>query len=166
MRFDEAHRPWQDTLTEQNIHIFGDAQNKLKTGNKWELISSLRTALCERENLDAAMCAEIERELIEREKLMSTGIGEQMAIPHAVVPQACKFMTECAILPDGIDFESIDGTPAYIVVMLVAPKSALGEHLKVMASIAKVFYSAETRKRVISAPTPAAVLAAIKAAAG
>lgn len=158
---------WQDTLTEQNIHIVGaGTASVLQTGNKWELISSLHKALCERENLDAGMCAEIEHELIEREKLMSTGIGEQMAIPHAVVPHACKFMTECAILPSGIDFESIDGTPANIVVMLVAPKSALGEHLKVMASIAKVFYSAETRQRVISATTPAAALAAIKAAAG
>lgn len=158
---------WQDTLTEQNIHIVGRAPNsQLKTGNKWELIASLHAALCEREILDAAMCTEIERELIEREKLMSTGIGEQMAIPHAVVPSACKFMTECAILPDGIDFESIDGTPANIVVMLVAPKSALGEHLKVMASIAKVFYSAETRKSVISAATPAAALAAIRSAKG
>lgn len=166
MRFDEAHRPWQDTLTEQNIHIVDRSSSGLKAGNKWELISSLHTALCTREKLDAAMCAEIEHELIEREKLMSTGIGEQMAIPHAVVPHAEKFMTECAILPAGIDFESIDGTPAFVVVMLVAPKSALGEHLKVMASIAKVFYSAETRKRVISAQTPSAVLAAIKAAAG
>ncbi len=161
-----AHRSWQDTLTEQNIHIVDGASTGLTAGNKWELIAGLHKALCERENLDAAMCAEIERELIEREKLMSTGIGEQMAIPHAVVPHADKFMTECAILPRGIDFESIDGTPAYIVVMLVAPKSALGEHLKVMASIAKVFYSAETRQRVISAATPAEALAAIKSAAG
>lgn len=164
MPFDETHRPWQETLTEQNIHIIDSASTGLKAGNKWELISSLHKALCARENLDAAMCAEIEKELIEREKLMSTGIGEQMAIPHAVVPHAEKFMTECAILPAGIDFESIDGTPANIVVMLVAPKSALGEHLKVMASIAKVFYAAETRRRVISAGTPAAALAAIKAA--
>ena len=157
---------WQDTLTEENIHIVDGSSTAFKTGNKWELISSLREALCSREKLDPSMCTEIERELMEREKLMSTGIGEQMAIPHAVVPQACKFMTECAILPGGIDFESIDGTPAYIVVLLVAPKSALGEHLKVMASIAKVFYSAETRQRVISSQTPAAALAAIKAAAG
>ena len=166
MQVDGAHPPWQDTLTEQNIHIVDPVSAGLKAGNKWELIASLHAALCTREKLDAAMCAEIERELIEREKLMSTGIGEQMAIPHAVVPHAEKFMTECAILPSGIDFESIDGTPAYIVVMLVAPKSALGEHLKVMASIAKVFYSADTRQRVISAKTPAEALAAIRAAAG
>ena len=151
---------WQDSLTEQQIHLMDSATNK------WELIQNLSKALCEREKLDRESRAEIEHELIEREKLMSTGIGEQMAIPHAVVQRAPKFMTECAIVRNGLDFESIDGSPAYIVVLLVAPKSALQEHLKVMASIAKVFYNADTRQRVIAATSAAEVLNAIRSAAG
>jgi mannitol/fructose-specific phosphotransferase system IIA component (Ntr-type) len=93
---------------------------------------------------------------------MSTGIGEQMAIPHAVIPHADRFMTECAIIKNGIDFESIDGSKAFVVVMLVAPKSALQEHLKVMGSIAKVFYKVETRQRVIAAKTAEEALAVIR----
>ena len=167
---------WQDLLNEQNIHLIDGATNPggpLKEGailspvtatDKWDLIRSLHKALCIRENLDAALAAEIEKELIDREKLMSTGIGEQMAIPHAVIPGACRFMTECAIIKDGLDFDSIDGSKAYVVVMLVAPKSALQEHLKMMASIAQVFYKAETRQKVIAASTAAEALAIIRAA--
>lgn len=84
-----------------------------------------------------------------------------MAIPHAVVAGACNLMTQCAILPEGIEFESIDGSKAHIVVLLVAPKSALQAHLKVMASIARVFYRAEARAQVIAAKTPAEALKAI-----
>lgn len=154
---------WIDTLTTENIHIVPGGQTNIRTANKWELIDSLKDALCSRERLEACLVSEIERELIAREKLMSTGIGEQMAIPHAVASGVERFMTEMAILKDGIDFESIDGTRTYIVVLLVAPKSALQEHLKVMASIAQVFYKAESRKKVIAAATAAEVLAAIKA---
>lgn len=167
---------WQDSLNEQNIHLIDGQTNPggpLKEGvilspvtanDKWELIHSLHKALCIREKLEPALAAEIEKELIEREKLMSTGIGEQMAIPHAVIPGACKFMTECAIIKNGLDFDSIDGSKAYVVVMLVAPKSALQEHLKMMASIAQVFYKAETRQKVIAAATAAEALEIIRGA--
>jgi mannitol/fructose-specific phosphotransferase system IIA component (Ntr-type) len=162
----DAPGPWQDSLSEESIHIVDTARpSPISVANKWELIKTLHAALCKRENLAEEVKLEIMWELMAREKLMSTGIGEQMAIPHAVIPSACRFMTECAILKDGIDFESIDGTKAFVVVMLVAPKSALHEHLKVMASIAKVFYKAETRQRVIAATTPAEALAAIRAGA-
>jgi mannitol/fructose-specific phosphotransferase system IIA component (Ntr-type) len=93
---------------------------------------------------------------------MSTGIGEQMAIPHAVVAEADRFMTECAIVRDGVEFESIDNTKAYIIVMLVAPKSALQGHLKVMAEIARVFYRAEVRQKVIDAASAAEVLEIVR----
>lgn len=153
---------WIDTLTTENVHIVPGDRTPIRTTNKWELIESLKDALCRREKLDASLVAEIDRELIAREKLMSTGIGEQMAIPHAVVSGAGRFMTEMAVIKDGIDFESIDGTRTFIVVLLVAPKSALHEHLKVMASIAQVFYKPEARQKVIAASTAAEVLAAIK----
>lgn len=165
MRFDSAHRPWRESLAEQNIHIVTpNADSGIATTDKWALIDSLHRALCKRENVDEAMCAEIRRELIERERLMSTGIGEQMAIPHAVVSGVDRFMTQCAIIRDGLEFESIDGSRTYIVVMLVAPKSGLQEHLKVMAEIARVFYRAETRQKCIGASTPAEVLEIIRGA--
>ncbi|AFM12489.1 PTS sugar transporter subunit IIA [Turneriella parva] len=166
MQPDEGYRPWRESLTEANIHIIS-AQNpgNFDLTDKWTLLNGLRKALCEREQVSAELCAEIEHELLAREKLMSTGIGEQMAIPHAVIAGACKLMTQCAILPEGIEFESIDGSKAHIVVMLVAPKSALQAHLKVMASIAKVFYRAEARAKVIASKTPAEALAAIMSVA-
>ena len=165
MGSDTAHLPWRESLTLENIHVVGGASlSPIDVTDKWTLIESLKNALVTREKLDAVLVAEIEKELMEREKLMSTGIGEQMAIPHAVVPHSNRFMTECAIVKGGIDFDSIDGTKAFVVVMLVAPKSALQEHLRVMASIAQVFYNAATRHRVIAATTPAEVLEIIRAA--
>ncbi|MBS0616873.1 MAG: PTS sugar transporter subunit IIA [Spirochaetes bacterium] len=156
---------WRESLLPQNIHVVTrENSGALRLTDKWELIESLRQALCARERVTAALAAEIKTELVARERLMSTGIGEQVAIPHAVVPGTDRFMTECVIVRDGIDFESIDSSKTFIVVMLIAPKSALQEHLKVMASIAKVFYRAQTRAAIIAAKTPEEVLKIINAA--
>ncbi|MBV6493972.1 MAG: hypothetical protein LDLANPLL_01996 [Turneriella sp.] len=161
---------WESTLREEGIHIFEPGANllalpngvSLNTADKWVLIETLCDALCTRENLDSALTQKIKNEMHEREKLMSTGIGEQMAIPHAVIPAACHFMTECVIIKDGLDFESIDGSKAFIVVMLVAPKSALQEHLQIMASIARIFYEAPTREKFIAAQTASEALRIIR----
>lgn len=156
---------WRESLSENCIHLVTPGNpGRLDVTDKWTLISSMHRALCEREGIQGGLCSEIEKELMERERLMSTGIGEQMAIPHAVVAEADRFMTECAIIRDGIEFESIDNTKAFIVVMLVAPKSALQGHLKVMAEIARVFYRAETRQKVIAAASAAEVLEAVRSA--
>lgn len=154
---------WRESLSENCIHLVTPGNSgRLDITDKWTLISSLQRSLCEREGIQGALCSEIEKELFERERLMSTGIGEQMAIPHAVVAGVDRFMTECAIIREGLEFESIDGTKAYIIVLLVAPKSALQDHLKVMAEIARVFYRAETRQKVISATSAAEVLEAVR----
>lgn len=154
---------WRETLTESAIHIAEPgAAGALRLADKWTLIDSLHRALCLREQLTEPLCAEIINELNARERLMSTGIGEQMAIPHAVVPGCDRFMTECAIIRQGIDFDSIDNGKVYIVVMLVAPKSALQEHLKVMAEIARVFYQPEIRQKVIAAPDAAEIVRLIR----
>ncbi|HRP69542.1 MAG TPA: PTS sugar transporter subunit IIA [Turneriella sp.] len=171
MHNDGSFHRWQDALTEQNIHLLESNTSPLAlpTGvvidaqNKWTLIESLCTALCTREKLDATISSAIHKELIAREKLMSTGIGEQMAIPHAVIPEACRFMTECVIIKNGLDFDSIDTHKAYIVVLLVAPKAALQEHLQVMASIARVFYKVEARTQFIAARTATDALQIVRA---
>lgn len=156
---------WRETLSENCIHLATPGNpGRIDTSDKWTLIQSLQRALCEREGIGAGLCSDIEKELVARERLMSTGIGEQMAIPHAVVAEADRFMTECAIVRDGVEFESIDNTKAYIIVMLVAPKSALQGHLKVMAEIARVFYRAEVRQKVIDAASAAEVLEIVRQA--
>lgn len=156
---------WRASLSEDCIHLVAPGYTGiLDTSDKWKLIDSLHRALCTRERITSPLCEEIREELIAREKLMSTGIGEEMAIPHAVVAGAERFMTECAVLREGIDFDSIDHAKAFIVVMLVAPKSALQEHLKVMAEIARVFYRPEIRSKVIAAGSAREVLEIVRTA--
>ncbi|MCS6971760.1 MAG: PTS sugar transporter subunit IIA [Turneriella sp.] len=157
---------WLDLLTEDKIHIATRSQPQgLDLTDKWTLIRSLYRALCQHEGLNPAVCGCIEEELFARERQMSTGIGEQMAIPHAVVAQTDRFLTRCAILPEGIDFDSIDSSPAYIVVLLIAPKALLHEHLKIMAEIARIFYPQKTREKVIAARNPGEALSILRQAA-
>jgi PTS system nitrogen regulatory IIA component len=81
---------------------------------------------------------DVERVLVERESLQSTGIGEGVAIPHGALPQ---LDTQCAallIVPDGVPFDAIDEAKVTILFAVIGPKRATGEHLKTLARVSRL----------------------------
>lgn len=76
--------------------------------------------------------------LIEREKVVSTGIGNGVAIPHAKSANVRDIVISMARVAGGINFESLDGQPVYIVFMLLGPQEAAGLHVKLLARIARL----------------------------
>jgi len=91
--------------------------------------------------------------LIEREHLGSTGIGDGVAIPHGKLNGVEHPVTSFGKSKDGLDFESMDGHPAYLFFLLVAPENASGVHLQVLAKIAKMLKSSAFRKKLMEAST-------------
>src|SRR4051812_48254017 len=77
----------------------------------------------------------IERLLAERERLQSTGIGDGVAIPHTSLEAAGRRAAALVICPRGIPFDAIDGGAVNIVLGVIGPKDATGEHLRVLARI-------------------------------
>jgi len=76
--------------------------------------------------------------LLEREKLGSTGIGQNIAVPHAKSEEAKNLVLGVGISEKGVDFEALDGDPVNIIFMVIAPIDATGLHLKVLARIARL----------------------------
>ena len=76
--------------------------------------------------------------LMQREKLGSTGIGHGIAIPHGKLPKLEKLFGLFARLDRPIDFESLDGQPVDLVFLLLAPEGAGADHLKALASVARL----------------------------
>lgn len=76
--------------------------------------------------------------LLEREKLGSTGIGQGIAIPHAKTDQAAEVIAAFGLSKRGVQFDALDGEPAYIFFLLVAPPDAAGLHLKALARISRL----------------------------
>jgi PTS system nitrogen regulatory IIA component len=100
--------------------------------------------------------------VLEREKLGSTGIGQGIAIPHAKTEQINDIVCALGISQNGIDFDSLDGEPVYIVFLVLAPTKSIGQHLKTLAKIARLLKDKVFRNALRNAKSPSEALKIIK----
>lgn len=101
-------------------------------------------------------------QLLERERLGSTGLGHGIALPHARmkdIDQACGALIR---LEAGIDFDAIDGQPVDLVFGLLVPHEATQEHLQLLARLASLFSNAEFRGQLREASDAEAFMAIIR----
>ena len=94
-----------------------------------------------------------------REKSVSTGLAHGLAVPHG--SRGLRARRRCGVwgsLPDGIPFESADGKPARLVILLVIPANSFQQHVGTLAGIARLSRNEELRERVFNAKTTASVL--------
>ena len=87
--------------------------------------------------------------LMERERLGSTGIGENVAIPHGKSDELFKIVTVFGRSLKGVDFESLDQKPVYFVYMVIAPSNSTGQHLKALARISRLFKNQDLREGIL-----------------
>ena len=93
------------------------------------------------------------RVLLERERLGSTGIGDGVAIPHGKFGGIKQPVISFGRSKKGLDFESMDGQPAFLFFLLVAPEDSASVHLKALAKIAKILKNGSFRKILMAAST-------------
>ncbi len=104
------------------------------------------TARCDDLDEDAVIDA-----LLERERVTSTGIGGGVAIPHAYLPDLDRMIVALARLPQGLEFDSIDGLPVRVALLLIGPRSAENLHLRLLARIARLLSHKNFLKSVLEA---------------
>ncbi len=86
-------------------------------------------------------------ELMGRERLGSTGLGEGVAIPHCRIP--CKQIVGAFLkLEEPVDYDAMDDQPVDLLFVLVVPPLETTAHLEVLAVLARVFESPESRRRL------------------
>ena len=100
--------------------------------------------------------------LHEREKIMSTGIGLGIAIPHAKIPSVKDFVVGFAKVDQGIDFNSLDAKPVHFIVMIAGPDNQQERYLQLLARITLKLKDAGVRRRLGEARTVDDILAALK----
>jgi nitrogen PTS system EIIA component len=89
--------------------------------------------------------------LLEREKLGSTGIGDGIAIPHGKLADLHELIVSFGRSREGIEFDAMDGKPAHIFFLLMAPENTTGQHLKALAKISKMLKDNSFRKKLMEA---------------
>lgn len=107
---------------------------------------------------------EILDRVLRREAMMSTGIGNGVAIPHGKARMVDRLVAACGVSPEGVDFESVDAEPATLFILLVAPESGGAVHVKVLANISRLLKEESVRRSLREAADPEAFLAALKTA--
>ncbi len=123
----------------------------LEINGKKELISSL-VAMLE----DAGVVTdseEVVRRVLEREKLMSTGIGGGVAIPHAQCRGAKKLAIALARTKEGVDFDALDGKPVRLFFLIVGPEEK-GGYVRILARISRLLYTGDLQKSLYRVETP------------
>jgi nitrogen PTS system EIIA component len=83
-------------------------------------------------------------EIVKREELGTTGMGQGVAIPHARMPEIKKPFGILARLKRAIDFEAIDGKPVDMVFLLLLPTAAEGDQLNALAGVARKLRDPDT----------------------
>jgi PTS system nitrogen regulatory IIA component len=126
---------------------------------KAEALGSLAALLAPALGCEAGL---IESLLAERERLQSTGIGDGVAIPHTSIDAALRRAAALVVCPGGVPFEAIDGANVHIVLGVVGPKDATGEHLRVLARISRLLRDEGTRRALAHAGSAAEAFSLIE----
>jgi Kef-type K+ transport system membrane component KefB/mannitol/fructose-specific phosphotransferase system IIA component (Ntr-type) len=89
--------------------------------------------------------------VIERELVAPTGLGDEVAVPHAALDGLARPLLALGLAPRGIDFDAYDGRPARIVFLLLIPRKAYENEVRILASIARATYDARARDELLAA---------------
>jgi|SRR5208283_1491989 len=100
----------------------------------------------------------VKEAIFEREKIMSTGVGNGFAIPHGKTDAVSDIVAAFAVTATSIDYQSLDEQPVRLVFLLVGKDSMVGPHIKLLSRISRLMNKEEFRKKLLSAASPKEVL--------
>ncbi len=143
-----------DILSTKSVIV--DLQGETKD----EIIEELVNAL----ELDEAITDrdKVLQAVLEREKIMSTGIGDGIAIPHGKSDAVVRLAAALGTQKRGVDFEALDGEPAYVFFLLVSPANVSGPHIKALARISRLLKNDDFKKKLIRAASADEIVSIIE----
>ena len=107
--------------------------------NKEEALRQIAELAKKSSLLQETSIEDIYQNLLKREDLASTGIGNGLAIPHFALEGLNEFVIGMLISKEGIEFSAIDGNPVNIFLFIIAPQAKRNEHIRVLSEISKIF---------------------------
>ena len=146
--------PIVDIMTRDHIALAENASSKKRV---LELLAEL-IAFGEPELTNAAVFDE----LIARERLGSTGLGNGVAIPHCRVARLSGSSGALVVTREGIDFDALDNRPVNVFFALSVPAESTQDHLQLLAELASMCSNAKFLAKLRTEADPDAVLAALQ----
>ena len=143
-----------ELLNERSVSLSLQARDKESCIK--ELVSLLETAH------DVNTKGEILSKVLQRESMMSTGIGNGVAIPHGKTRLLDHLIAACGVSQSGLEFDTMDGEPASLFILLVSPESLRGPHVKALANVSRLLKEESVRSSLRNAPTPGEFLTTLR----
>ncbi|PKL36055.1 MAG: PTS fructose transporter subunit IIA [Spirochaetae bacterium HGW-Spirochaetae-1] len=129
---------------------------ELEADNKFRAIEELAQVF-----QDSEICSDVEtltRALKEREEIMSTGIGLGIAIPHAKINMVKEMAFAIGISKKGIDFDSLDGHPVHLIILVAAGERQHKDYLRLLSNIMAILKNEKTKESIIRSSSPDEIL--------
>jgi mannitol/fructose-specific phosphotransferase system IIA component (Ntr-type) len=144
-----------ERLTEQSVIV--DSQKATWRDVVGEMVDRLCTVhgLDTRERIMAAVS--------DREKLMSTGIGCGLAVPHAKLDFLDEMLIAACSVKRGLECDAIDQQPVYLLFLILSPAKTVGPHIRALSAISRLLSDADIRRNLILAESPPEFYAALVA---
>ena len=132
-----------DLLTKKSINL------NVKASNKKDIIEQAVELMEQNGNINNK--EEYLKLVMKREEEGSTGVGEGIAIPHGKGNVISKPGLVAMVIPDGVDFESLDGKPVKLLFLIAAPDSKDNLHLEVLSRLSALLMSEKFRQDLLNA---------------
>ena len=132
-----------DLLTKKSINL------NVKASNKKDIIEQAVELMEQNGNINNK--EEYLKLVMKREEEGSTGVGEGIAIPHGKGNVISKPGLVAMVIPDGVDFEALDGKPVKLLFLIAAPDSKDNLHLKVLSRLSALLMNEKFRKDLLNA---------------
>ncbi|MBK6878751.1 MAG: PTS sugar transporter subunit IIA [Ignavibacteria bacterium] len=128
----------------------------LEATDKYEAIDKMIELACASGNVinkdNVKQC------VLDREKLVSTGVGKGFAIPHGKTDDIKDIVAAFAVLKTPIDFDSIDLEPVKYIFLVIGKESLLNAHIKLLSRISRIMNKEEFRERLDDAKSPEEIM--------
>lgn len=94
---------------------------------------------------------EIQRAVWEREEVLSTGIGEGIALPHAKIDGLDRIVMAAGVPREPVEFGALDGKPVQLAFLILGPETAAGSQVRLLSRISRLLREESVRRRLASA---------------
>ncbi len=132
----------------------------LKTETRDEALQAMVQVLQQQGKLEDSSI--FYKAIIDRERLVSTGIGMGVAIPHAKLANYDDFFIAIGILQKGIEWSALDGTPVRIIFMIGGPDDKQTEYLQILSRLTVALKDEIRRKKILTLNSPIAIIELLK----
>jgi len=129
---------------------------EFKSTSKEDVINEMIDAL--KDNESVIDLEKVRQVVLEREKIMSTGIGNGFAIPHGKTDGVKEIVAVFAKLKEPIDFDSVDGKPVNMIFLMVGREDAVSDHIKMLSRISRIMNKEEIHNKLLLAETADEIL--------